>query len=205
MKNNRHLIFGVGITIAIISGFMLGQFVFDKQETASIPIRAMVPETPRKLAFPALQQGNGSHFDKASLEGKWSLLFFGYTNCPDVCPTTLSELANAKQKFEQSDKQFPQVVFISVDPLRDNIKVLDEYVRYFDKEFIGATGEEKLLRAITVQTNSAFMIEPSENDNEYQVGHSLNLVLVNPDVELVAVLSSPHSVKSIVDTLQYFQ
>jgi len=205
MKNNRHLIFGVGITIAIISGFMLGQFVFDQQETASTPIRAMVPETPRKLAFPALQQGNGSYFDKASLEGKWSLLFFGYTNCPDVCPTTLNDLANAKQNFEQSGKQFPQVVFISIDPLRDDIKVLDEYVRYFNKEFIGATGEEKLLRAITVQTNSAFMIEPSENENEYQVGHSLNLVLVNPDVELMAVLNPPHSVKSIVNTLQYFQ
>ena len=205
MKNKRNIIFAAGITVATISGFLLGQFVFDQQETATSPIRAIVPETPRKLAIPALQQGDGSNLDMASLQGKWSLLFFGYTNCPDVCPTTLNTVAQAKKKLEQADKPFPQVIFISVDPERDNVKLLGDYVRYFDKDFIGATGEEKLLRAITVQMNSMFMIQPSENENEYQVGHSLNLVLINPDVGLVAVLRPPHSVKSILEALQYFQ
>ncbi len=205
MKNKRNIIFAAGITVATISGFLLGQFVFDQQETATSPIRAIVPETPRKLAIPALQQGDGSNLDMASLQGKWSLLFFGYTNCPDVCPTTLNTVAQAKKKLEQADKPFPQVIFISVDPERDNVKLLGDYVRYFDKDFIGATGEEKLLRAITVQMNSMFMIQPSENENEYQVGHSLNLVLINPSVELVAVLRPPHSVESILDALQHFQ
>ncbi len=205
MKNKRNIIFATGIAVATISGFLLGQFVFDQQEAVSVPIRAIVPETPRKLAIPALQQGDGSNLDMASLQGKWSLLFFGYTNCPDVCPTTLNTVAQAKKKLEQTDKQFPQVVFISVDPERDTVKVLGEYVSYFDKDFIGATGEEKLLTAITVQMNSMFMVQPSENENEYQVGHSLNLVLINPDVELVAVLRPPHSVESILDALQHFQ
>ena len=210
MKNKIKLIFGIGITVAMISGFLLGQFVFDQQETASTPIRAMVPETPRKLAMPALQQTNGGSFDAASLQGQWSLLFFGYTNCPDVCPATLNSVALAKQQyqkhgFEQAGKQFPQVVFISVDPQRDSIQALGEYVRYFDKDFIGATGEEKLLKAITVQVNSTFVVEASENENEYQVGHSLNLILVNPATELVAILRAPHTSKSIIDALQYFQ
>ena len=209
MRNTKNLIFGVGITVAMISGFMLGQFVFDQEDAGIAPIRAVVPESPRKLAMPALRQGDGSIFDMESLKGKWSLLFFGYTNCPDVCPTTLGSVAQAKREYaeqalEQSGIQFPQVVFISVDPQRDTVEVLGEYVRYFDKDFIGATGEEKLLTAIAVQTNSAFMIEASANENEYQVGHSLNLILVNPDVELVAVLRSPHSVESILDALQYF-
>ena len=210
MKNKRNLIFGIGITVALISGFMLGHFVFDQEETASAPIRAMVPESQRKLAIPALQQGDGSSFDMTSLQGKWSLMFFGYTNCPDVCPVTLTTLAQAKQEYaslnpEQTGWHFPQVVFVSVDPERDKVKLLGEYVGYFDKDFIGATGEEKLLRAITVQMNSSFITEPSENENEYQVGHSVNLVLINPDVELVAVLLPPHSVKSIMDALQHFQ
>jgi len=205
MKTKHKLLFAAGITIALISGFRLGQVYFDQQEVASEPIRAIVPETPRKLAIPALQQGNGSSFDMASLQEKWSLLFFGYTHCPDICPTTLSTVARAKSELEQTAKQFPQVVFISVDPERDNVKLLGDYVSYFDKDFIGATGEEKLLRAITVQMNSMFMIQPSENENEYQVGHSLNLVLINPNVELVAVLRPPHSVESILDALQHFQ
>ena len=206
MKNKRNVIFAIGITVALISGFWFGQIFLDqKEDTASTPIRAIVPETPRKLAIPALQQGDGSSFDMASLQGKWNLLFFGYTNCPDICPTTLNTVAQAKQEAERTGDQFPQVVFISVDPERDNVKVLGEYVRYFDKDFIGATGEEKLLRAITVQMNSMFMIQPSENENEYQVGHSLNLVLINPSVELVAVLRPPHSVESILDALQHFQ
>lgn len=210
MKNKRNLIFGIGITVALISGFMLGHFVFDQEEAASAPIRAMVPEAQRKLAIPALQQGDGSSFDMTSLQGKWSVMFFGYTNCPDICPATLTTLAQAKQEYaslnpEQTAWHFPQVVFVSVDPERDNVKLLGEYVGYFDKDFIGATGEEKLLRAITVQMNSSFITEPSENENEYQVGHSVNLVLINPDVELVAVLLPPHSVKSIMDALQHFQ
>lgn len=201
MKNKRNIIFAIGFTIALISGFWFGQIFFNNpQETTNTHL--MVLETPRTLAIPALQQGNGDSFDMATLQGKWSLLFFGYTNCPDICPTTLNTVAQAKREAEQKGNQFPQVVFISVDPERDNVKVLGEYVDYFDKDFIGATGEEKLLRAITVQTNSMFMVQPSENENEYQVGHSLNLVLINPSVELVAVLGPPHSVESILDSLQ---
>lgn len=167
--------------------------------------RVMVLETPRKLAIPALQESNGGEFDMTSLQGKWSLLFFGYTHCPDVCPSTLNTVAQAKQEFERAGVPFPQVVFVSIDPGRDNVTVLGEYVRYFDKDFIGATGEQKLLRAITVQTNSKFMVEPSENEVEYLVGHSLNLVLINPNVELVAVLSPTHSVESISNALQLFE
>ncbi len=207
MKNKKSLIFGVGITVAMVAGFMLGQFAFDKQQEDATPIRALVPNTPRKLAMPALQQGDGSRFDMASLQGKWSLLFFGYTNCPDVCPTTLSTVTQAKQAYTQqhAGEIFPQVVFISVDPGRDTPEILGKYVSYFDKDFIGATGEEKLLTAITVQMNSTFVTTPSENKMQYQVGHSLNLILINPDVELVAVLRAPHSVKSILDALQYFK
>ncbi|RKZ59138.1 MAG: hypothetical protein DRQ44_13980 [Gammaproteobacteria bacterium] len=210
MKNKRKLFFAIGITVATVAGFSIGQMFFDQQSVDSKPIRAMVPESARKLAFPALQKTNGGSFDSASLQNKWTLLFFGYTNCPDVCPATLNSVALAKQQYEkqgigQSGKQFPQVVFISVDPQRDSIQALEEYVHYFDKDFIGATGEEKLLTAIAVQVSSNFIVEASENEIEYQVGHSLNLVLVNPATELVAILRAPHTSESIVDAIEHFQ
>ena len=203
MKNKQRIFFGIGITVAVVSGFIFGQYVTDKEDAAE-PIRAMVPESPRKLALPALQRDSGN-FDMASLQGKWSLLFFGYTHCPDICPTTLATLAEAKKTVGQDNGKFPQVVFISVDPARDTVKILGEYVRYFDKDFIGATGEEKLLRAITVQVDSSFVIEASDNPAKYMVGHSLNLILINPQLELVAILRPPHTVKSVLNALRYFK
>ena len=205
MKVNRNVFFVAIILLATISGFFAGQFLFEPQQTPpQVKIRAIVPESPRKLALPALQSDSGS-LDMAALEGKWSLVFFGFMNCPDICPATLNTVAQAKKQFEQSGSEFPQVIFISVDPYRDNVKDLGEYVRYFDETFIGATGEEKLLTAITVQTDSTFMTVPSENPQEYKVGHSANLILINPSVELVAVLGAPHSVESVIDALNYFQ
>jgi len=210
MNNRRKIFLLIGITVATVAGFSLGQIFFAQQEIGSTPIRAMVPESARKLAFPALQKTDGGSFDATSLQDKWTLLFFGYTNCPDICPATLNSVALAKQKFEkqgleQAGNEFPQVVFISVDPQRDSIQTLGEYVHYFDKDFIGATGEENLLTAIAVQVSSNFIVEASENENEYQVGHSSNLVLVNPDTELAAILRAPHTSDSILDAIEYFQ
>ena len=205
MKAIRNVIFVTIILLAMVSGFIAGQFLSEPQPSLpEVKIRAIVPETPRKLAIPALQTDHGS-LDMASLEGNWSLVFFGYMNCPDVCPATLNTVAQAKKQFEQAGTEFPQVIFISIDPYRDNVKDLGEYVRYFDEAFIGATGEEKLLTAITVQTDSNFMTVPSENPQEYRVGHSANLVLIDPSVELVAVLGAPHSVESVINALEHFQ
>lgn len=205
MKVNRNVFFVAIILLATITGFIAGQFLFAPESThPQVKIRAIVPESPRKLAIPALQSDSGS-LDMAALEGKWNLVFFGFMNCPDVCPATLNTVAQAKKQFEQAGSEFPQVVFISIDPYRDNVKDLGEYVRYFDETFIGATGEEKLLTAITVQTDSTFMTVPSENPQEYKVGHSANLILINPAVELVAVLAAPHTVESVIDALNHFQ
>ena len=205
MKVSRNVFFVAIILLATISGFIAGQFLFKPQPTTpQVKIRAIVPESPRKLALPTLQRDSGS-LDMSDLEGKWSLIFFGFMNCPDICPATLNTVAQAKKQFEEAGAEFPQVVFISVDPYRDNVKDLGEYVRYFDEAFIGATGEEKLLTAITVQTDSTFMTLPSENPQEYKVGHSANLILINPSAELVAVLAAPHSIESVINALNHFQ
>ena len=100
MKNTRNLLFALGLTVATVAGFRLGQVFFDKQQEASSQkIRAIVPETVRKLAFPALQNADGGQLDAASLQGKWSLMFFGYMNCPDICPATLSTVAQANMNI----------------------------------------------------------------------------------------------------------
>lgn len=164
-------------------------------------IQGFVLQTPRKIGVPELQNADGTVFDNAALTGKWSLLFYGYTHCPDICPTTLSTVAAARQEALSRPIDFPQVIFISVDPKRDDAELVGEYVRYFDESFIGVTGEERMLQAMAQQMSVAAMVVPSDKPGEYLVDHSSNLMLINPQAELVAMLRPPHTVQSILDSI----
>jgi cytochrome oxidase Cu insertion factor (SCO1/SenC/PrrC family) len=87
---------------------------------------------------------------RASLEGKWNLIFFGYTHCPDICPASLQTLSEMMGSIEDPDVTGAlRVYFVSVDPERDRPEVLSEYVRYFDPAFIGATAEMDRLKPLT--------------------------------------------------------
>ena len=156
--------------------------------------------TPRKLGVPVLSKHDNTAFTAGDLQGHWSLLFFGYTNCPDICPTTMNMLVAAKQK---STEQFPKVYFISVDPQRDSLSQLASYVDYFDKDFVGVSGDEKMLNALAIQASVLFMKMPSEagSDNEYLVDHSSALLLVNPEGKLTAFINPPHTPESILKAL----
>ena len=197
IKRYQNLLVAIVAVAAALGGFLISEKLGDgdtTNETASGTIQGFVLDTPRRLGIPELQRDDGSVFDRADLEGQWSLLFYGYTNCPDICPTTLSTVAAAKQRAES----FPQVVFVSVDPARDDVKLVGDYARYFDNEFVGVTGEEKLLQAMATQMSVVAMAMPAEDGSEnYLVDHSSNLLLVDPEVRLVAMLRPPHSVDSI--------
>ena len=112
------------------------------------PIQGTILSPARKITVPALVKDDGSVFTLDDLTGHWSLLFFGYTHCPDICPTTMGVVAQAKKIATENNHLFPQVIFISVDPERDKVEMLSEYVQYFDKDFIGVSGDEKLIKAL---------------------------------------------------------
>src|SRR5437764_11967587 len=108
---------------------------------------------PKPLAAFAFTDQENRVFDLSRLKGKWSFLFFGYTHCPDICPTTLATLARARENIAKSaagakDVQF---VFISVDPNRDNASKLEQYVAYFHATFLGATGGAAQVCTLTCQ------------------------------------------------------
>lgn len=152
---------------------------------------------PRKLAMPELSKADGTAFTLADISGHWSLLFYGYTSCPDICPTTMNMLAAAKK---QAQIDFPQVYFISVDPARDTLPNLAAYVQYFDKDFTGVTGSEKMLQALALQTSAVFMKAPaaSGSENDYLMDHSSALLMINPQGQLVAFINPPHTAASIL-------
>ena len=167
------------------------------------PIQGTLITPARKIHVPALTKDNGETFTIDDLAGDWHLLFFGYTHCPDICPTTMGVTAQAKKLAETENKPFPQVIFISVDPERDTAEMIGEYVRYFDKDFTAVTGEKDLIKALTLQMSVVYMQMPAENDQSgYLIDHSAALLLLNPEGKLVAFLNPPHDPSTIVKDIQ---
>lgn len=167
------------------------------------PVQGTLVKPARKISVPALVKDNGETFTLNDLTGDWHLLFFGYTHCPDICPTTMGVTAQAKKLAESANKPFPQVTFISVDPERDTTEMIGEYVRYFDKDFTAVTGEKDLIKALTLQMSVVYMQMPAEDGQSgYLIDHSSALLLLNPQGKLVAFLNPPHDAATIVKDIQ---
>ncbi|MBN1239482.1 MAG: SCO family protein [Gammaproteobacteria bacterium] len=163
----------------------------------------VLPQRPALPAF-ALQDTTGEPFTNEDLEGQFSLMFFGFTNCPDVCPITLQILAATLDRLKPSaaeggaaasegapgDAAPPEVVFVSVDPNRDTPAKIRDYVRNFDPSFTGVTASDEalapLLKALGVT------VEKHEHEGEnYNVVHNGTVYFIGPRAEWLAVSSPP--------------
>ena len=142
-------------------------------------------EYQQPLAAPeiTLTRDNGEVFRLSGQKGKVVLLFFGYTFCPDVCPTTLAEL---KQVYDGlgDNAQFVQVVFITVDPGRDTSQKMQEYVNRFNPAFIGLSGSETELEGIWKNYGIFREIAPGTSPTNYIVNHTARITLIAPDGNL---------------------
>lgn len=148
---------------------------------------------PRPLPDFTLTDGDGEPFTRQDFAGQWSLVFFGFTHCPDVCPNTLFMLDKVK---EQLGEDSPQVVFVSVDPQRDTAEAVGEYVQYFDPEFTGLRGDGNALAPLTRALSVAYEFKPAEED-DYTVIHSSAVLLINPSAELTTIFTTPLSANGI--------
>lgn len=140
---------------------------------------AVLLQTPRKFSNFELTDHLGQPFGLEQLKGQWSLIFFGFTHCPDICPTTMAASAKMYAALEDDAKEQLQVVLISLDPERDTTEKLAEYVPYFSPDFVGATGNQYVLLKLATELNVAFSKVELEND-DYTIDHSGNMILVNP-------------------------
>lgn len=146
-----------------------------------------------------LRDSEDQPFTHRDLVGRWSLMFFGYTHCPDVCPTTLSTLDKAYRLLEAGEnREPPAVVFVSVDPERDDADQLGEYVRYFNPRFRGVTGTDEALTPLTSGLGILHTRAENPNDPEsYLVDHSAVVLLIAPDGRLIALFNAPHEAEAI--------
>ena len=136
-------------------------------------------QTPRNFGDVKLIDHRGDAFTRDRMEGVWTLIFFGFTYCPDICPTTMAFLDKFMAQLEGTEVEDTQVVMVSVDPGRDTVEQLSQYVPYFNSDFIGVTGEFLDIHRFATALNTPFRKVPGQGD-EYQVDHSANVVLINP-------------------------
>ncbi len=164
---------------------------------------AIVFDTPRRFDDFTLLNHKGEPFTRDDFVGQWSLVFFGFTHCPDICPTTMAELDRLVGKLPDDIAQQTQVVLVSLDPARDTPEVLSEYVGYFDPEFIGVTGDFLTLRRFANQVNVAFNKVTIGDD--YTVDHSGNIVLINPRGDYHGFFKPPFELAKLKATYSSIQ
>ncbi len=172
--------------------------------TAAVELTTGTYLTPsRELPDFSLIDQRGQTFGAAKLRGHWSLLFFGYTNCPDFCPTTLTTLAAMQKRLRAAKSTvLPQVIFVSVDAKRDTPAQLALYVPYFDPDFIGLTAaDQPSIEAVAKKLGVGVIIQPT-SDGNYTVDHTGALFVLNPDGRIAAILTGPFSVAALQSDFQ---
>jgi protein SCO1/2 len=179
---------GIKITILVIAAFMtvvVAGFVHRIQQPRVMTGTEMkinglyILDTPRNVGEIQLIDHHGQAFTRERLQGKWTLVFFGFTYCPDICPTTLAFLNEFVGQLEGTEVEDTAVVMVSVDPARDSVEQLATYVPYFNADFTGVTGEFLDIHRFATALNTPFRKVPGQDEN-YLVDHSANVVLINP-------------------------
>jgi protein SCO1/2 len=158
----------------------------------------------RRSCRKSLVDHNGDEFNKESLTDQWSLIFFGFTHCPDICPATLQQLALARSRLLGAGAStFPNIVLISVDPERDTPAVMASYIGHFGDGLTGVTGSLTELRKLTSAIGIFFEKSVAENgdDGNYSVDHAAVVIVINENAEFHALFSAPHNVDHFVNDI----
>lgn len=165
-----------------------------------IALRSGTPmPRPRPVADFELVDQHGRALTREAFAGRWSLVFTGFTNCPDICPTTLALLATVTTHLREHGGDL-QTIFVSVDPERDTPEVLAQYVGHFDERMIGATGTQPQIDGFCDGLGLAHVRNPGAG-GQYTVDHSTALVLIDPEVRIAAYFRPPHDVDALVADL----
>lgn len=192
----------VGLAIAGLAALALGVWLASRTFAPKVPTLASGTALPERRAVAdfALTDQDGAPFNRSRLEGHWTLLFAGYTHCPDVCPTTLAVMKALDQRLAARGEAV-QMVFVSVDPDRDTPEQLRRYVRYFSPTLIGATGPDAELQKLCGSLGLAFMKVTGASKDDYAMDHSAALVLLDPQARIAAYFQPPHKADTLAADL----
>ncbi|MCK9813002.1 SCO family protein [Pseudomonas sp. MAFF 302046] len=204
MTRTQKTVFILVALVALVLGLTVNKVLSGKGQgdpTALIDAGIILLPQSRNLPSVKMTDQNGQPVVIDELKGKWSLLFFGYTFCPDICPTTLAQLRQIKSELPKEAVDKLQVVLVSVDPHRDSPQQLKQYLGYFDKDFQGLTASsvedlQKLANAVSIPFIPADTSKPN-----YTVDHSGNLAVIGPDGTQRGFIRAPLNNQKLVAQL----
>jgi protein SCO1/2 len=200
-------------TVALCAVFItivLAMFVYSVTRTPQLSEEELrqrgvfVLPTPRDIAPFELTDHTGAAFDNESLQGKWSFVFFGFTHCPDVCPTSMAELGRVDRELQQADPELGQGfqgVLVTVDPERDTADKLGQYATAFSPRFLGVRGSRDATAKLAEQLNVAFAKVPDDAGG-YTMDHTGYIVIINPYGHYHGFIKLPHKAETIRLTYQ---
>jgi len=184
------------IVTAVILGFVLFDSLTEKPTTSAQPLPAGGDFT--------LHSDSQRDVNLKDFRGKVVLLYFGYTSCPDICPTSLASISSALNKLPSDKQNRAQVIFVSVDPERDSLEKLNNYTRYFHKNILGVTGSKEEVDKVVHAYSASYKKVESDSAMGYLVDHSASIYVIDPRGKLVKMLphgSDPEKIAQTVQTL----
>lgn len=191
-----------------------GSNQWQEQKASSLQAATLL-QTPMPLSDFTLMATHGKSFNLQSLKGHWSLLFFGYSDCPDICPRTLNKVSDiykilSEERMASNDSSIsatspisPRFIFISLNSTQDNIEKLKSFLSRFDPQFMGLTGDETEINKLAKSCRIYSWTDPKLNSlGQKVIDHSATLILINPKGQIQALFSPPHEPRDIAKDIQ---
>jgi protein SCO1/2 len=203
MTRTQKTVFILVALVAVILGLTVNKVLNDRHQPNSTDlIDAGIILLPQSRTVPSLEMidQTGQPVAVDQLKGKWSLLFFGYTFCPDICPTTLAQLRQIKSELPKEAVDKLQVILVSVDPNRDTPAQLKQYLGYFDADFRGLTGSVETLQKLANAVSIPYIPADTSKPN-YTVDHSGNLAVIGPDGKQRGFIRAPFNNQKLIAQL----
>lgn len=198
-----YLVVAAVLVLATLSQWLFLKYGISRDNTPYMDdgISATILHDASPIIAFELSDHNGTTFTQQNLIGKWSFLSFGYTHCPDICPTTLKILNHVDQILQETNNSIiPQTIFITLDPERDDVSTLAEYVPWFNRNFIGLTGTQQKIELLTKNLGILNQQRPDESgEGNYLIDHTVTIMLIDNRGRLRALSSPPHDAQTIAN------
>lgn len=200
---NRTTVTILVVALAAALGLWAAQRYFGHVSPSKWPQTQAVRlfDPPRELPTFSLRQSDGTQLVPGELKGHWTLVFLGFTHCPDVCPTTLAQMAQAQKQWAGiPESTRPRLLFVSVDPERDTPDRIGEYAHAFHRDTLAATADVPALEQFARSLSMVFAKVPAEAGtpaDQYTLDHSAGLVLLDPQGRMSGVIQPPFDPKAI--------
>ena len=190
---NRTTLLILMVALATGAGLLAAEWAFNRPPPVAPTLQAVrLLSNPRELPAFTLQQSDRTPLVPGELRGHWTVVFLGFTFCPDVCPTTLAQLAQAQKRWAVlPESTRPRVLFVSVDPERDTIEKIGEYAHGFHKDTLAATADLPALEKFAKSLSLVFAKVPAANGappDQYTVDHSATMVVLDPQGRMAGVI-----------------